>query len=510
MTLDGIGQVDLSLDIDSDEYANWLSDNELTDSRESLMRYIGEQADIDVEYFDNETYHTCGYDSCSISELEDCVGTKMCSELLDKLIENGSASFETCDVYNSTDFDVNNPNELNDIAMKLLNHGGYFKGCRGFILTNGVIVYTPMEHNEVSRINGIKGTYDFLRKGNIRLLDRSIDIALKPTQEQRNVLRQVIASYSDGDLYLDLFTENNYIGVQYHEANYQYVLGEIDRWFAQGIKPQGNLYENKSKTMKKRIRLTESELKKVIYEAIQRTFSGVRDFEMPTRISVEFPDNLIPDDEVYDDMYLGDDINVTITFTYTPGQNQTYDHEGLPAKFDIKNVKVEPNEVTNRNLTPEMVDYIENDMIDVLNNDSNLKEQMERYIEDDDNPSDLDDNIDDKIGMYEGCESGVPRRKRIGIRESSDAFNAYKIFRDCGWAFFEATDVVSKSTGAKGTRYTLEKDSKNPCSLDALKAKLEAAFGKGKVIVSTTQYRYAPEIIHPSVIILNKGTNRKL
>ena len=131
--------------------------------------------------------------------------------------------------------------------------------------------------------------------------------------------------------------------------------------------------------MKKRIRLTESELRKVIYEAIQRTFSGVRDFEMPTRISVEFPDNLIPDDEVYDDMYLGDDINVTINFTYTPGQNQTYDNEGLPARFDIKNVKVEPNEVTNRNLTPEMVDYIENDMIDVLNNDNNLKEQMERY-----------------------------------------------------------------------------------------------------------------------------------
>lgn len=270
MDLTGIGQVDLSWDFDSSEYMDWLSEEGLSDSRESLIRYIEENVCIEIEYFDNETYHHCGYDTCSLSELKECVGEDMFSKLLNDLLDDGSVSFETSDVHNSVEFDVNNPYELNQVAMKILNHGEYYKGCRGFILTNGVVVYTPQEHNEVSQINGIGGTYDFLRKGNIRLLDRSIDIALLPTKEQREVLRRVISSYSDGELYLDLYYRNGgSFGVQYDKADWRYVMGEIDRWFSEGIKPQGRMFENtNNKKMKKTVKLTESALREVIKKVL--------------------------------------------------------------------------------------------------------------------------------------------------------------------------------------------------------------------------------------------------
>jgi hypothetical protein len=45
-------------------------------------------------------------------------------------------------MFDDEEIDVNNPDELNSIAIKMLPHGDYYKDCRGFILTNGDIIYT--------------------------------------------------------------------------------------------------------------------------------------------------------------------------------------------------------------------------------------------------------------------------------------------------------------------------------------------------------------------------------
>jgi hypothetical protein len=90
--------------------------------------------------------------------------------------------------------------------------------------------------------------------GNIRVLPQSIDIGDKPTSEQRDVLRRVIASYADEELYLDIYQGKNSIGAKYIHPDWRYVMGEIDRFYSEGIKPQGNeFYESK------KIQITENE-----------------------------------------------------------------------------------------------------------------------------------------------------------------------------------------------------------------------------------------------------------
>lgn len=244
LNLDGVGQIDFGWDFDEEGYREWLADMEYKPGDESYWQYIRDCVEFDVEYFDNDTFHHMSFDTVSYDDIEDTLGQYLAVDVIKQLQNNDHASIETSELYNSQEFDLNNPQELNKIAMQLLNHGEYYKGCRGFILTNGVIVYTPAEHNQVSQIRGVEGTFDFIRKGNIRILNQSIDLAKVPTQEQRNVLRQVIASYSDEELFLDIMGTNGEASAHYYHPDWRFVIGEIDRYFSEGIKPQGRINES--------------------------------------------------------------------------------------------------------------------------------------------------------------------------------------------------------------------------------------------------------------------------
>ena len=247
--LSEVGRVDYQFDFDEDEYKEWLEDNELVDSEESKLKYYTEEYLYEVTYYDNQTYHYMDSDQMvAYDDLEELFGEGMAKEILKTCMTDGSGHFDTEDLYSEGDYDVNNPEELNDIAMKILPHGEYFKDCRGFILSNGVVVYTEGEHNDVLRIPGIDSKWQFIELGNIRLLPNSIDIGAEPTREQEQVLREVIGSYDGEEFYLDIFTENGEIGAQYASADYQYIMGEINRFYSEGIKPQGGgFYESNDK-----------------------------------------------------------------------------------------------------------------------------------------------------------------------------------------------------------------------------------------------------------------------
>lgn len=247
-----IGAVNYSWDFDEEEYQEWLVDAEYENTQEALMEYINDNVEFELEYLDNETYHTCGCDYVDYNALEDMFGEKMQKEILTTCMSDGSGSFETVNLYSDDDVDINDQNSVNDMAMRLLRHGDYFKDCRGFILTNGVVVYTESEHNEICRIPNINNKFDFIRMGNIRVLPQSIDIGAAPTSEQRSVLRKAIASYANEELYLDIYQGKSSIGAKYIQPDWRYVMGEIDRFFSEGIRPQGNEYYE-SKNSKRQI-----------------------------------------------------------------------------------------------------------------------------------------------------------------------------------------------------------------------------------------------------------------
>lgn len=246
--LSEVGEVECETYFDEDEYNEWLTDNELTDSKEARVQYYTDEITYEVTYLDKETFHTMETDyTVMYSDLVELFGDKMAQTILINCMQDGKYTFETFELYSDNTYDLSNPNEVNDIAMKLFPHGEYYKDCRGFILSNGVIVYTPSEHNDICLIPGVDDKFQFVEMGNIRLLPNSIDIGAEPTSEQEDVLRQVIASYADDELYLDIFTDGGEIGVKYTCPDWRFVLGEIDRYYREGIRPQGggNMYEGK-------------------------------------------------------------------------------------------------------------------------------------------------------------------------------------------------------------------------------------------------------------------------
>ena len=245
---------------DEEEYQEWLVDNELQDTPENKMNYIEDfNVEFEVNFLDNQTYHTMCCEWVYYDDLVEKFGDNMAKKIESAMIENGSFKFDTSDIYADENYDINNPQELDDIAMKLLPHGEYFKGCRGFILSNGVIVYTEGEHNDVLRIPGIDSKWQFIELGNIRLLPNSIDIGSEPTYEQEEVLEYMLRLYDGEEIYLDIFSENGEIGAHYPSADCNYIMGEIKRYYSEGIRPQGGgFYE--SKESGKKILVSEKQL----------------------------------------------------------------------------------------------------------------------------------------------------------------------------------------------------------------------------------------------------------
>lgn len=264
-----IGEFVYSWDFDADEYHESIEEEGLENTEDTFMDYINNNVSFDMEFLDNETFHCFECETMSLEEIEDEFGEKLAQIVLSDCMKNGKGSIETAHLIDD-EIDINNSQQLNDMAKKLLRHGEYHKDCRGFILTDGTVVYTPNEHNQCTIIDGVKNTFHFISLGNIRVLPNSIDIGKEPTNAQCQVLRQVISSYSDEELYLDIMDNGTEYGCKYNHPDWRYVMGEIDRYFREGIKPTGkNFYESKRN---KTIIITEEKEQEIIADILTEAF----------------------------------------------------------------------------------------------------------------------------------------------------------------------------------------------------------------------------------------------
>jgi len=266
-----IGEFSYSWDFDQDEYEEYIQENDLEKNQETLLEYIKNYVSFDLEFYDNVYFHRFDGNTMTLEEISDEFGDALANRILSDCSEENEGRCETCEIIDD-EIDINNSDELNALAKKMLQHGEYYKDCRGFILSDGEVVYTPNEHNECTRINGINNKFQFISLGNIRVLPNSIDIGKEPTQQQRNVLRQVINSYANDELYLDIFDNNKEFSCQYINPQWRYVLGEIDRYYNEGIKPIGKVFYNESKSKNKTIIIDEDKEQEIIGNILNEVF----------------------------------------------------------------------------------------------------------------------------------------------------------------------------------------------------------------------------------------------
>lgn len=234
-----IGNVIFTLNYDEDDYAEYLNDNELTDCIESQEEFVKENCSYEVEFTDSEYFRHLGYDTLYYDEIVDMFGEKLANDVLRDCMDGKEHDYEV-QCYINDNVDLTNPKELSDAAMKYLKHGEYHKNARGFILPNGVVVYTDQEHNQCSRVPGVNGTFHFIELGCIRILDHSIDIAKKPTIEQYRILCNILECYSGEELYLDLMNkEIGNFSRRFNECDSDVVLKIIENYF-NGVIPHNS------------------------------------------------------------------------------------------------------------------------------------------------------------------------------------------------------------------------------------------------------------------------------
>lgn len=228
-----IGSIAVQLDIDEDAYAEFLDDNSLSDSMESRVRFVrDEDAEYEVEVFDAITYHSMGFDYMTIDEIEDYFGEGMASRILGECMDGESHEYESSDFFGDREVNLSDPEQLSKAAMERLPHGEYFKGARGFILPNGVIVYTPMEHNHCSSIPGVEGTFHFIELGCIRVLEQGIDIAKEPTYKQYSVLSDILAMNYGKEFYVDLRGgKAGRFGKRYTDCDGDEIISDIENYY---------------------------------------------------------------------------------------------------------------------------------------------------------------------------------------------------------------------------------------------------------------------------------------
>lgn len=224
-----IGMIDYSCSFDEDGYKEWLDYNGLEDTQETLVQCYKEDIEYDLELFDSEYFYHMDYQRMYYDEMVDEYGEEIANEILKGCMEDGKGSLEPGYVVQNKNLDINNPEELDAEAMKLLKNGNYFKGARGYILHNGVVIYTESEHNMVSIIPNVEGTFHFIRLGNIRVLPNSIDMSAKPTPQQERTLMRVIRAYAQDVLYVDYMdTPKGDISKTYNNPNYEMIMRDIN------------------------------------------------------------------------------------------------------------------------------------------------------------------------------------------------------------------------------------------------------------------------------------------
>lgn len=261
--LTDIGSIRACSQFDEDWYLEYLSDNGLQDSVETRKEYSKEECSYDIEMFDSETFHHMGYEQMSFYDIEREFGEEMAEDILNDCLDGREHEYEPLAYMNDT-VNVNNRTELANAAMKYLRSGDYFKNCRGFILSNGVVVYTDSEHNMCSRIPGVNGTSHFIDLGNIRVLDHSVDIAKRPTGKQVETLERVFQSYYGEEVYLDLCNDSlGRVSVKYSSCTPYAAMNDIERYFDGQLKQKYIIRE------KKTMKITRKDIKEAVSDSIK-------------------------------------------------------------------------------------------------------------------------------------------------------------------------------------------------------------------------------------------------
>jgi len=221
---------------------------------ESIYYQINDETDEVMESYDVSIYD---YDGNTIFEDYDLSSFdlhRMLGETIANKILNHEGHYnQYSNNYHlmSDDFQSYEFKDANDAAKQLFKQSltEYYPNLHGYIMTDGECIDLEYnDHNTITRIPDINDKFEFIALGNIRCSNSTFDLIQPPTYEQKTCLRKLIANAED--LSVDIYSEDENhpltSAVYRGKVEPSIVLGQIDRFFREGIKlnPNVDSYED--------------------------------------------------------------------------------------------------------------------------------------------------------------------------------------------------------------------------------------------------------------------------
>ena len=245
------------------------------DDIDKISYVINSFEDEDKDYYDIKCYdindNKIYSDYIDEDELREIFSDD--EELLNRILYCGGnkvydKEYYIDDLFNSS-CDLTDIDEVNNMAKKLFNIAeNWYPEFRGYLLYDGTLIEFGdyRDHVEISLIDGMSVGM-FVGLGNIRVGKNYIELSTEPSYEQRKVLMKIMNYYSDDEFYVDIVKYSNgryadtICGAKYVQCSYRTILGEIDRYFDEGIKLMGgSVYESINENMEVEVEPDEIDL----------------------------------------------------------------------------------------------------------------------------------------------------------------------------------------------------------------------------------------------------------
>ena len=205
-------------------------------------------------------------DGLLIYELDDILGEDISSMIYNNESEpNTNQQLNKYYPYRLNYINSHEFGDVNETAKQLFKNQltEYYPNLHGYIMEDGTCIdLGGDDHNTICKIPQINDKWEFIALGNIRCSNSFFDLIQEPTREQKYALRKLIAN--SNDLSVDIFSEDSdspiTSAIYYGSPNPSYVLGEIDRFFNEGINLRGGYSEDNDYMYESKEYLTESDL----------------------------------------------------------------------------------------------------------------------------------------------------------------------------------------------------------------------------------------------------------
>ena len=226
-------------------------------------------------------------DGLLLYELDDILGENISSMIYNNESEpNTNPQLNKYYPYRLNYINSHEFGDVNETAKQLFKNQltEYYPKLHGYIMQDGTCIdLGEDDHNTITKIPQINDKWEFVELGNIRCLKDSFDLIQEPTREQKYALRKLIAN--SNDLTIDIYSKDSdyvltsarYIG----NLNPSYILGQIDRFFDEGINLIGNdsydedyyMYESSNN---KKIYVNENQLKLITESQESKSISQAK------------------------------------------------------------------------------------------------------------------------------------------------------------------------------------------------------------------------------------------